>query len=76
MMYIYSRPKLSQLETIKAKIMCEVDRCLKEISTSEDCEREIHVLQMERDMHMEAISTLDKDIKEVISAFDKFSQDF
>lgn len=45
--------------------MCEVERCLKEISTSEDCEREIHVLRLEREMHVEAISTIDKAIKEV-----------
>ena len=26
--------------------MCEVERCLKEISSNEDCEREIHVLRL------------------------------
>ena len=39
--------------------MCEVERCLKEISSNEDCEREIHVLRLEREMHVEAISAID-----------------
>lgn len=45
--------------------MCEVERCLKEISTNEDCEREIHVLRLEREMHVEAISAIDNAITEV-----------
>ena len=56
---------MSQLETLKAKILCEVERCLKEISTSEECEREINILEMEKTLHEEAIRNLDKDIKEV-----------
>ncbi|XP_066922048.1 zinc finger C4H2 domain-containing protein-like [Clytia hemisphaerica] len=59
------KPKLSQLETLKAKILCEVERCLKEISTSEECEREIHILEMEKRLHEEAIKNLDKDINEL-----------
>ena len=45
--------------------MCEVERCLKEISSNEDCEREIHVLRLEREMHVEAISAIDNAITEV-----------
>ena len=45
--------------------MCDVERCQKEVSTSEECQREIQVLQMERDMHVEAIAALDQDLQEV-----------
>jgi len=63
------RPKLSQLECIKAKIICEVETFLKEQCTSEESEKEIEILRLEKKLHEQAIADLDKDIRQVGKGF-------
>ena len=61
------RPRATQLENVKQKMLFLIDEHKKETHYYEDCSRTLQSLKDEKEMHQQAIQNIDRDIKQVCS---------
>ena len=58
---------MNQIESLKAQVLNELDTYTKEESNYQACEKELNALEKEKLLHIQAIESIEKDLKQVLS---------